>query len=402
MEKINVITGGKGYVGYALVKELEARGEKMRLLLRSDNGSFEGIPCEKVMGDITNVADLEKAFEGADTVYHVAGLVDITNQITEKVWKVNFEGTKNVVEACKKCGVKTLVYVSSVDAVRVTDDMEVITEVSRFEPDLLEGDYAQSKAAATQYVLDNASDDLKVCVVHPSCCIGPYDNNNTSSVGTMLNLYLKGLFPVTMNFGGYNFVDVRDVAKGMVAAAEKGRNGECYILSGFAHTLDEFIRTLAYVCGKKPPKIKLRKSMIMRLLPEIERVFDVLKLPPLLNEYSIRKLCENCNFTCFKAKIELGYNPMTLEESLRDTVKWMEERDIAEEQRKEQEETYAEFAKDLDKLEKKMNKEQEKIQKEQEKLQKEQDKLQQKYNKKIERVEEKAKRELEKLNKNND
>lgn len=398
-DKLNVITGGKGYVGFALVKELEARGEKMRLLLRTDSPYFDGIDCEKFMGDVTDREQLEQAFEGADTVYHVAGIVDISGTKDKQVWNVNYEGTKNVVAACKKCGVKNLVYCSSVDAIPASDDINVIREIKSFDPDLLEGAYAKSKASATQYVLDNADENLKICVVHPSCCIGPYDNNNTSSIGTMLNLYLKGLFPVTMDFGGYNFVDVRDIAKGMVAAAEKGRNGECYILSGYAHTLDEFIKTLAYVCGKKAPKIKLRKSMIMRLLPEIEKIFDVLKLPPLLNEYSIRKLCENCNFSFFKAKTELGYNPMTLEESLADTVKWMEEREIAEEQRKEEEETYAEFAKDLDKLEKKMNKEQEKLRKEQEKLQEEQDKLQQKYNKKVLKVEEKAKREMEKLKK---
>lgn len=383
MSGINVVTGGKGYVGFALVKELESRGEKIRLLLRTDSPYFDGIDCEKFMGDVTDPDCLTEAFKDAETVYHVAGIVDISGTKDKQVWSVNYEGTRNVVEACKKCGVKNLVFCSSVDAIPARDDMNVIREIRSFDPDLLEGAYAKSKASATQYVLDNADDSLKVCVVHPSCCVGPYDNNNTSSVGTMLRLFLKGLFPITMDFGGYNFVDVRDVAKGMVAAAEKGRNGECYILSGYAHTLDEFIRTLAYVCDKKAPKIKLRKSMIMKLLPEIEKVFDALNLPPLLNEYSIRKLCENCNFSCFKAKIELGYAPMTLEESLRDTVEWMQAREISEKEREAQEEIYKEFSKDLDMLDKK--------------LQKEQAKVKEKYSKKMERIEEKAKRELEKF-----
>lgn len=385
---LNVITGGKGYVGFALVKELEARGEKMRLLLRTDSHYFDGIECEKFMGDVTDLKQLEEAFEGAETVYHVAGIVDISGTKDKQVWNVNYEGTKNVVEACKKCGVKTLIYCSSVDAIAINDDFNIIREAKSFNPDLLEGAYAKSKAAATQYVLDNADENLKICVVHPSCCIGPYDNNNTSSVGTMLSLYLKGLFPVTMNFGGYNFVDVRDVAKGMVLAAEKGENANCYILSGYAHTLDEFIKTLALVCGKKPPKIKLKKNMIMKLLPEIERIFDALKLPPLLNEYSIRKLCENCNFSCFKAKTELGYNPMTLEESLRDMVEWMQARKIDEKEREAQEEIYKEFMEDVEKLEK-----------ERQKLQKEQESLQEKYNKKIEKIGEKSKKEYSKLKK---
>ncbi len=384
-KKLNVVTGGKGYVGFALVKELEARGEKMRLLLRTDSPYFDGIDCEKFMGDVTDPDQLEQAFEGADTVYHIAGVVDITGTKDKQVWNVNYEGTKNVVAACKKCGVKTLIFCSSVDAIPTSEEMNVIREIRSFDPDLLEGAYAKSKASATQYVLDSADESLRVCVVHPSCCIGPYDNNNSSSVGTMLDLYIKGLFPVSMDFGGYNFVDVRDVAKGMVAAAEKGRNGECYILSGYAHTLDEFIRTLAYVCDKKPPVFKLRKSMIVKLLPEIEKVFDALKLPPILNEYSIRKLCENCNFSCFKAKVELGYDPMTLEESLRDTVAWMKAREEDEKQREEQKEAFAKFTEELEKLEAK--------------LQKEQEKVQEKFSKKIEKIEEKARKELEKLKK---
>lgn len=382
---LNVITGGKGYVGYALVKELESRGEKMRLLLRTDSPYFDGIDCEKFMGDITSPEQLEQAFAGAETVYHIAGIVDISGTMDEKVWKVNFEGTKNVVAACKKCGVKTLVYCSSVDAIPAGEgDDAVLTEISRFDPDLLEGAYAKSKACATQFVLDNAGDDLKVCVVHPSCCLGPYDNNNTSSVGTMISLFLKGLFPVTLDFGAYNFVDVRDVAKGMVAAAEKGRNGECYILSGYVHTLDEFIRTLAYVSDRRSPELKIKKSMIVALLPFIEKAFDVLKMPPVLNEYSIRKLCENCNFSCDKARRELGYDPMTLEESLDGTVKWMYEREIDEKEREAQEEAYEEFSKELDKLDKKMKKEQEK------------------FNKKMSKIEEKAKKEHKKLKKDSE
>ena len=382
---LNVITGGKGYVGYALVKELEARGEKMRLLLRTDSPYFDEIDCEKFMGDITSPEQLEQAFAGAETDYHIAGVVDISGTMDEKVWKVNFEGTKNVVAACKKCGVKTLVYCSSVDAIPAGEgDDKVLTEISRFDPDLLEGAYAKSKACATQFVLDNAGEDLKVCVVHPRCCLGPYDNNNTSSVGTMISLFLKGLFPVTLDFGAYNFVDVRDVAKGMVAAAEKGRNGECYILSGYVHTLDEFIRTLAYVSDRRSPELKIKKSMIIALLPFIEKAFDVLKMPPVLNEYSIRKLCENCNFSCDKARRELGYEPMTLEESLDGTVKWMFEREIDEKEREAQEEAYEEFSKELDKLDKKMKKEQEK------------------FNKKMSKIEEKAKKEHLRLKKDSD
>ena len=322
---INVITGGKGYVGYALVKELAEKGEKMRLLLRSDSPVFDGIDCEKIIGDVCDIDILEKTFEGAETVYHVAGVVDISGTKDKQVWAVNVDGTKNVVAACKKAGVKNLIYVSSVDAVRVDDEMDIIREVSHFEPDALEGAYAKSKATATQYVIDNADDNLKVCAVHPSACIGPYDNNRTSSMVTAINLYEKGLFSLTFDFGGYNFVDVRDVAKGMIAAAEKGRNGECYFLCGNAYTLDQFMGALANVCGRKHPKVVIKKKFVDKIIPVCEKVIAMAKLPPLINEYSIRKICENCNFSYEKAAAELGYAPMSLEDSLRDTITWLKE-----------------------------------------------------------------------------
>ena len=326
MSKLNVVTGGRGYVGYALVKELASRGEKMRLLLRSDSSVFNEIDCEKTFGDITNPEDLEKAFEGAEVVYHVAGLVDTGTEHNEKLWNVNFGGTKNVLEACKKCGVKTLIYVSSVDAIAVNEDDDIITEADHFDPDLIEGEYGKTKAAATQYVLDNAG-DVRVCVVHPSCCIGPYDNNETSMMMTMMKLYNKGFFSMTFDFGAYNFVDVRDVAKGMVAAAEKGRAGECYLLTGYTHSLDEFMTTLAEVCGKKPPKLKVKKDFLSSNMAAIELFFKVTKMPPVLNDYTLRKICENCKFSCEKARTELGYEPMHLEEAIRGSIDWLVERE---------------------------------------------------------------------------
>lgn len=320
---INVITGGKGHVGFALVKELADRGEKIRLLLRSDSNVFDAIDCEKIMGDVCDSESLEKAFEGAETVYHVAGVVDISGTKDEQVWEVNVEGTKKVVAACKKTGVKNLVFVSSVDAVPASFGNKEITEPARYEPDLLEGTYAKSKAVSTQYVLDSADESLKVCSVHPSTCIGPNDNNGTSSMGMAIKLYAKGLFPVTFDFGSSNFIDVRDVAKGMISAAEKGRNGECYFLCSKAITLDEFMGALAKVCGRKHPKIVITNKFVNKIIPVCEKLFDILKLPPMINEYSIRKISENFNFSNAKAVEELGFTVRPLEDSLRDTVEWI-------------------------------------------------------------------------------
>ncbi len=323
--KISVITGGKGHVGFALVKELADRGEKIRLLLRSDSSVFDGIDCEKIMGDVCDSQSLEKAFEGAETVYHVAGVVDISGTKDKQVWEVNVEGTKKVVEACKKTGVKNLVYVSSVDAIPMGDGDQELTEISDFDPDVLEGTYAKSKAVATQYVLDSADENLKVCVVHPSTCIGPYDNNGTSSMATVIKLFAKGMFPMTFDFGSCNFVDVRDCAKGMVAAAEKGGNGECYLLCGSVISLDDFIGVLSEACNRKHPKMVIKKDFVDKVIPLFERIFEIAKLPPMINEYSIRKISENFNFVNTKARTQLGFEPRPLKQSLIDTIEWQKQ-----------------------------------------------------------------------------
>ena len=322
-EKISVVTGARGYVGYALVNELAARGAKIRLYLRHDSHELDHFGCEKVFGDISEPENLRAAFAGADTVYHVAGLIDITGTKDALVWKVNYEGTKNVVDACKAAGVKNLVFVSSVDAVPALSGHTLMTEPARFDPDAVPDAYAKSKAAASQYVIDASDDKLKTCVVMPSCCIGPDDIYGKNSVCTMIRLYDRGLFPCSLSFGAYNFIDVRDVAKGMIAAAEVGKGGECFFLSGERMTIDRFISTLAKINGRRPPRIRLSKRFLLTMLPLIRLLFRILKIPPILTAFSIEKICENCHFSNEKARRELGVAPMTATESLTDTVAWL-------------------------------------------------------------------------------
>lgn len=325
-QKLNVVTGAKGYLGHTLVEELLNRGEKVRISLHSECHDFDNLDCEIIYGSVTDQAHLEEICEGADVVYHVAGVVDITGTKDKLVMDVNYEGTKKMVAACKKTGVKTLVYVSSVDCVPAkVGDTSVIREPKVFDADLIEGAYGKSKALATQYVNDSNCPELKTVSVHPSCCIGPNDIYGTNSVCTMITLCNYGLFPVSLNFGGYNFVDVRDVSRGMVDAAVNGKGGESYFLVGDMLTVDEFIATLSKINGKKAPKIKLGKDLLLKLCPLIEKMFDLLKLPQVLTPFSIGKICENCNFSYEKAAQDFGYQPMTAEDSLRDTSNWLKE-----------------------------------------------------------------------------
>ncbi|MCR5485068.1 MAG: NAD-dependent epimerase/dehydratase family protein, partial [Clostridiales bacterium] len=309
-----------------LLLELLKNGERVRILIRKDNPVFDGLDCEKCFGDVTDPDSLEKAFEGADVVYHLAGVIDINSDKEDIIHKINVDGTKNVFKACKKCGVRRLVYASSVDAFLPLPDGMIMREKDHFDPEPLDGTYAKTKAEATQYLLDNRFDGLEIVIVHPGACCGPYDFKN-SSVGEMVRLFMKGSFPITLHFGAYDFVDVRDVAKGMYGAAVKGRDGECYILSGEVVTIDRLIRILSKKTGHNAPKIPVALSAAKLGAVLAEKYYKHSKKTPLFTRYSIRKLCSNCNFSYEKAEKELDYHPMSAEQSFGDMVDWIIEND---------------------------------------------------------------------------
>lgn len=324
MGKLCVLTGATGHIGYALLRELLDSGENVRILIRKDIPLFDGLNCEKAFGDVTDPASLEKAFEGADAVYHLAGVIDINAGDESLIWNVNVQGTKNVVEACKKCGVKRLVYASSVDAIPPLPGNQVMRELDHFDPDILDGTYAKTKATATQYVLDSQCDTLDVVVTHPGACCGPYDFK-VSSVGEMVRMYMRGKFPVSLSFGMYNFVDVRDVAKGMHSAAQKGRPGECYILTAESISVDQLLHILADKTGIPASNLKLPLWLAQAAAPLMEVYYKAAHKTPLFTRYSLRKLTSNCNFSIEKAQKELDYHPMSARESFYDMVDWIAE-----------------------------------------------------------------------------
>ena len=326
MSNLSVVTGAGGHIGYALVKELVARGERPRLLtfLPNEPALFEGMDCEIVMGDITKPDTLPAAFEGAEIVYHLAGLIEVGRGGDAAVWHVNVDGTQNVAAACKACGVKRLVYVSSVDAIPPAPAGEVMSEPARFSSGPLNGTYAKTKAIAAQAVLNSAREGFEVMVGMPSACIGPYEFKR-SNVGELVRMFMKYPFPVTMRFGGYNFVDVRDVAQGLAAIGEKGRSGESYILSGEFMDCDSLIQVLARLNGHKIPKVPLPRALAVAGAPLAEQYYKLARKTPLFTSYSIRKIMENGLFSYEKAARDLGYAPRGAEESLRDMIEWIKE-----------------------------------------------------------------------------
>jgi len=330
MNPTAVITGATGHVGFALLKLFQQRGEVPRILIRRDTPVFDGIPCEKVYGDVTDPASLQAAFAGMQTVYHLAGLIEVNPGHEAEIFRVNTQGTQNVIDACRACGIKRLVYTSSVDAYPPLPGNEIMREITQFCPQILDGTYAQSKAQATQLVLDAAKEgSFEAVIGYPSACIGPYDFR-VSNIGEMVRMFMKGKFPVSLDFGAYNFVDVRDVAMGLLAAAEKGRNGEGYLLTGDSVSVDGLMHLLAEVCtelpncpDRKAPGLCLPLWLTKAVAPLAEVYYNLAKATPLFTRYAVRKLESNCNFSHDKAKTELGYYPMSAKDSLRDMVRWI-------------------------------------------------------------------------------
>ncbi len=332
MNRIFIVTGSSGFVGNNVVRQLLEKGERVRALYFEKRLDYRGMgytdgELEFFRCDVRDIGTLAPVFENAGDaeiyVIHAAAVVTImdTPKTKKQLREVNIGGTKNVIECCIKYKAKRLVYVSSVHAIPEKDESP-IAEVDHFDPAAVHGLYAKSKAEAAQAVLDAVHDrGLDAVIVHPAGITGPNDYSNTH-LTHMAEAYLYKGIPALPK-GGYNFVDVRDVAAGIISAADKGRNGECYLLSNKNYTIDEMFSCLSEICNKKPVKRRLPTWFVKCVAPFSEIYYKLAKKSPLFTRYSIYTLNTNADFTHEKATRELGYSPRGLKESLTDTVEYI-------------------------------------------------------------------------------
>ena len=321
MKKLYLITGATGHVGTVLVQELLKRGERIRALVLRGRGKQLPAGIEIVEGDITDENSLVPFFDrqGCDcvTLIHCAALITVASKLNPHVWNINVNGTENVMRQAFAAGIERVIYVSSVHAIPEKPEPQVITEVNSFSPDLVHGQYAKSKAAAAQKVLDYAEKGLNVSIVHPSGIIGPGDIHIRNHMIRTIHAMAKGLIPIAFH-GGYDFVDSRDVVEGILACEEKGRAGECYILNGHYITVPDLLNTVRRIRGKKARTTILPYGVAKCFAPAAERVSILLKKPaPLFTPYSVHTLFTNGHFSHEKAQKEFGYSPRDIEESIR-------------------------------------------------------------------------------------
>ena len=319
---MNLITGAAGHLGNVLTRELLKRGEKVRALVLPGEKlkSLEGLDVEIVEGNILDPVALQKACKGVSRIFHLAALVGITEDSIPLMRRVNIEGTKNVIEAARTSGVGRLIYTSSIHAFQRPEHGTTIDETVPFDTNNPAGPYDQTKAEASELVLEAARNGLDAVIVCPTGVIGPYDFSR-SEMGGMFVDWMKNQPSISME-GHFDFVDVRDVALGHIAVAEKGRSGEVYLLTG-QHVDISFLRKLVQQArGIKTPEIRFSAAFAKFLAPMSEIFYKITKTRPRFTSYAVETLQSNSIVSREKAERELGYKPRNLLETVKDTVVW--------------------------------------------------------------------------------
>lgn len=327
METVYIVTGARGYVGYSVVEKLCAQGKTVRAFAspNKDCSHLEKLGAEVYRGDIRDIDSIEAMFEGKDkefVVIHIAGIVTVETKFNQFVWDINVGGTNNVIDLCKKYNAKKLVHIGSVDAIPPVEG-KVYADYKKFDPDDVVTIYGKTKAEAIQNVLRSSKEDgLDACVVLPTAVFGPDDYAN-GMVSQMLSNY-AGFWKLPLIPGGYDFVDVRDLADGIISATEKGRNGEVYILCGEYTDVLTFINEAREIRGHGKIHMLLPKSFAKFVGYLAEKYADMTKTSPVFTAYTIDCINSGVRYSYEKATKDLGYSPRPRKESLKDMIAFME------------------------------------------------------------------------------
>lgn len=326
MNKIYIITGANGFLGNNIIRKLEQEknSEIRAFVLKGESiKSLENLKCKIYYGDITKKETLASVFENTDGkevfVIHCAGIVYIKSKYNPLVYNVNVNGTKNIIDKVLNINAK-LVYISSVHAIPECNG--VITETVDFDPNRVEGLYAKTKAEAAKYVMDAVkTKKLNACIIHPSGIIGPNDYGNSHLTELVKEVASGKLFACVK--GGYDFVDVRDVAEGVINACNKNTKGECYILSNKYITIKELSDIICNCVKRKKINIVLPIWIAKIFASFFEIYYNLKKQTPLFTKYSLYTLSSNANFSNEKAKKELNFKNRDMIDTIKDTIKWI-------------------------------------------------------------------------------
>jgi dihydroflavonol-4-reductase len=323
------VTGATGFVGSHVARVLAEQGADLRLLIRSssDPKNIQGIKADRVVGDLLDPASIEKAMAGCEVVFHVAADYRLWVREPEQMYRANVEGTRTILLAARKNGVRRVVYTSSVATIGFAASSHgggwpADEDAPVSLADMI-GHYKRSKFMAEQVALEAARNGTDVVVVNPSTPVGEQDIKPTPT-GRIVVDFLKKKFPAYVDTG-LNLVDVRECARGHVAALEKGRSGERYILGGENLTLKQILDKLAAITGLPSPKIRVPYVVALAAGVVDEVVTGrILGREPRATIDAVRMGRKKMFVSCAKAERELGWRTVPADGALRRAAEWFQ------------------------------------------------------------------------------
>ncbi len=326
LTRMLALTGATGHLGQTLLRQIRSSGDSVSVTVRN-KGQMEllcGYYSHAHVATLDNLQALTRAFEGCDTVIHSAAAIDIRRGQLEFMRKVNVEGTRNVLEACRLAGVKRLVYLSSIEAFDLNAKRRPIREDFGFAQENSVMDYGNTKAEASRLVsAAGMSGELETILICPTTIIGPWDFRN-GYFTTMINRFLHGRMPGAIH-GGMDFVDVRDVAGAVLAATQKGRSGEAYLVSGEYLSISGLFEKLERISGVRAPR-PVFPNWMAAVGAETSELWSLATgRRVLFTRGSIEILHKDIRVDSAKAAEELGYLSRTMNDTLNDLVVWIRE-----------------------------------------------------------------------------
>jgi dihydroflavonol-4-reductase len=319
-----LITGATGYIGSAVARELVRQGEDIRCLVRNTSSlrNLDGLRLEVFCGDMTDIDSLRRAVKDCDRVYHLAALYAIWLRDANLMYRVNEDGTRNVMTACLEAGVQKIVYCSSVAALGAHGQSPA-DETARFNLNSTKDHYYISKCRAEQIVEQFIRRGLPAVIVNPSNPIGSHDAVPTPTGALILNI-IKKRIPAYVD-GGINLVDLTDCARGIVAAMAKGRIGERYILGSQNVSIKEYFDLIVSVAGKGlSPSMRMPASLAVFSGYGYQLLSRLTGKPPVTSASWVRVGSHYSWWDSSKARQELDLGQRSIEESIAESVAWFE------------------------------------------------------------------------------
>lgn len=316
-----VITGASGFLGAHLARTLKDRGVEVRAADRSRGPALDDVDVEFVEIDVLDPASLRAAFEGQDRVFHLAAIISIVGDPTGEVWRVNVHGPRNAATVAFECGVGRFVHCSSVHSFDLERCGPSLDEsgLPTTHPDAPA--YDRSKRAGEEAVRLVVQKGLDAVVVNPTGIIGP-DDRGPSRMGETVLQFMTRKIPVGIT-GQFDFVDVRDVVEGLIAAGDRGRTGENYLLSGSRLSIRELGMLVERYSGVPVPPLSIPLRLVTPLAPLVMQIEQRTK-KPIFTPDALHALKYSPVVSHYRAATDLGYRSRPIHETVRDTVAWFE------------------------------------------------------------------------------